>query len=108
MDQAVAVPLEFAPVGMRQFRVSPASAGLDRKTQAAEPVHCDRELSKVMAALLTALRVLVRSGSTSFLARLGSLSLTRSASARMAASFETITVGWSITDWISCTPSFSL
>ena len=99
MDDTVAIALELTAVSMPQFGISPAAASLDWKTQAAEPANrrrihfCGRELAKVMAALLTALRVLVRSGSTSFLARCGSLVLIRSASAKMAASFETNTVG---------------
>ena len=70
VDNAVAIALELTAVRMRQFGISAAAASLDGKTQAAQfmprsprPVHFwDRELAKVMAALLTALRVLVRSG----------------------------------------------
>ena len=66
MDDAVAVALEFAAIRMREFGISPAAALLHRKAQAAQPVHCwDSEPSIEIAALLTALRVLVRSGSTS-------------------------------------------
>jgi len=35
MDDAVAIALELAAVRMRQFRISPASASFDGKTQAA-------------------------------------------------------------------------
>ena len=119
VDDAVAIALELAAVSVRQLGIAPAPAVLNGKTQTAQPVHrwaahCRpvhlqvSELSNVMAALLTALRVLVRSGSTNLRARAQSLVWSRLASARVAASFETITVGWSITDWMSCAPSFNL
>ena len=93
VDYAIAVTLEFAAIGMRKFGVDPSKAPLNRKTQARQPVHRDNSLSKVIAARLTALRVLVRRGSTNFLARGRSVVFSRSASASVAVSLETSTVG---------------
>jgi len=94
VDYTIAIALEFVAIGMRRLRIDPAAALLNRETEARQPVHCrDKSLSKLIAALLTAPRVLVRRGSTSFLARGRSVFLSRSANASVAVSLETSTVG---------------
>lgn len=94
VDDSVAIALKIAAIGVWQFRIAAASRTRRGKTQPAKPVHCGgRLLARLIAALLTPPWVLPRSGSISCRARLGSLFLIRSASASVAASLETRTVG---------------
>ena len=54
MHDSIAVALEFVPVGMREFRISPASGALHRKMEPPQPGHfcCCSSPRNVIAARL--------------------------------------------------------
>src|ERR1700682_5486328 len=111
MNDAIPVTMELIAVRVRRLGVAAALRSLHRereagKRQARGRLHF-RSLRAWIAALLTSLRWLPRndSDSSNFRARAGSVAATRCARAIVAASFETSVVGWSISGWISFSPS---
>src|SRR5438270_3084368 len=94
MNDAVTVALKFVAVRMRKLRIPASPAERHGETQGAQAGHLlDISPRMVRAVRLTLLRGLLRSGSSSLRARCGSVFLINSASATVADSLDTKTVG---------------
>src|SRR5260370_24362371 len=102
VNDAVAVAMKFVAVRVRGFGKAAPTSSLHRKREtgkqrAGECLHFGRSESARRTCWLTCARSLPRKGSSSLRALPPSVGAIRCASAMLAASLATITVGWSIT-----------